>query len=63
MISSYEFGMLRKGRLTQTWPVTTLQGLRERSEPFSQFETSWVGWNSCWGDVIRETAYTAREMQ
>jgi hypothetical protein len=46
MISSHEFDMSRKCRLTRTCPVATLQGLHGNPELSSRSETSWVGWNT-----------------
>jgi hypothetical protein len=63
MISSHELDMSRKGRLTRTCLVATLQGLRVKSEPSAQPGTSWVGWNSCWKICDKGGGNTARGVQ
>jgi hypothetical protein len=63
MISSHEFGMSRKGRLTRTCPVATLQALRQNSEPSARSGTSWVDWNSCRGRCDKGGGNTAHAVQ
>jgi hypothetical protein len=63
IISSHELDMSRKGRLTQTCPVATLQARRQQSQPYSRSGTSWVGSNSCRGRSDTGGGNTARAVQ